>query len=221
MDRRALVAAAAITAVVTLLRLCGELLDGPAWLFGKAAGGGLSLVGIGWLVLPCGFWFARRLWQGGERPSLLRLVAHLAAGIAVVVVGFVLVQVWIGVRPAGMAVGAGGCVVGGAIVYLGWPALGRWLLAYAVLARLPIVAITAIAIGNDWGTHYEKLAEGAPALGPVARFLVLTLAQGTFWLPITLLGGALGGLLAASRAASQARRAAVSCSPVPSSHDQT
>ena len=46
MDRRALAAAAAITAVVTLLRLCDELLDGPAWLFGKAAGGGLSLVGV-------------------------------------------------------------------------------------------------------------------------------------------------------------------------------
>lgn len=201
MNARVLGVAAAITFVVALLRLAGELFGWDSSLFGTAAGGGAALVGIGWLVPVFGWVFGRRLAHAGPRPPALAW-RRLGAGIATLFLGFTLAKAAIGPTPLGMVVGAVGAVLAGVLAFASWPALGRWLLAYALLARLPIVAITAVAITNDWGTHYEKLADGAAPLAPLPRFCVLVLAQAVFWLPITLLGGALAGV-----AASRFRRA--------------
>lgn len=195
MSSRLLPVAFAVTFAVTLLRLVGELLGWNPVLFGAAAGGGGGIVGIGWLVPVFGALFARALaGEGHAVPA--GAWKRLLTGFAAIATGFTIAKVGIGTTPLGMAVGAAGSVVAGLFAFFAWPALGRRLFAYAVLARLPIVAITAIAIGNDWGTHYEKLADGAEPLAPWPRFLVLSLAQAVFWVPITLLGGALAGVLA-------------------------
>ena len=115
------------------------------------------------------------------------------------VVGMMLARFVLGVTPVSMAVAGAMSVLGAWFCARGWPQLAKWNLAYAIGARVPIVVITALAIAGDWGTHYEKLAPGAPALDALPRFLVLTLAQGTFWLPITVLGGGLAGLVVAGR----------------------
>jgi hypothetical protein len=193
----------AITLLVTLLRLGGERQGwNPRW-FGTAAGGGGAIVGISWLVPVFGFWFGRRLVAHGRRPaSMPRAFLRVGAGIGVVMIGFVTVKIVLGTTWLGMVVGMLGCAVGAVLAWSAWPALGRTLLIYGLSARLPVVAISAVAIANGWGTHYEKLAEGAPALAPVPTFLVLTLAQAALWLPITMLGGGLLGLVAAGRKSS-------------------
>ncbi|MFY9344666.1 MAG: hypothetical protein WAT39_19390, partial [Planctomycetota bacterium] len=56
-----LLLAAVVTFALTGVRLAGELLGGPEWLFGRAAGGGGALLGIGWLIPVVGAWFGRRL----------------------------------------------------------------------------------------------------------------------------------------------------------------
>ena len=61
--------AGVITLLVSLLRLYGELQEWSPTLFGKAAGGGMGLVGIAFLVPIFGFWFGRRLAANGKRPA--------------------------------------------------------------------------------------------------------------------------------------------------------
>jgi hypothetical protein len=46
------------------------------------------------------------------------------------------------------------------------------------------------------GSHYGRLAQGAPEYAALPRALVLCLAQAVFWVPLTLVFGGLAGLLA-------------------------
>lgn len=95
---------------------------------------------------------------------------------------------------------SGGALCGGAVACVAWPALGRALLAYALLARAPVVALTIVDVALGLGTHYGKLAQGAAPLEPLPRTVVLCLAQLAFWVPFTLLFGVLcGALLVAVR----------------------
>jgi hypothetical protein len=52
---------AAITLVVTVVRLALELAGAPAWLANRNAGGAGALIGIAWLPLVFGPWFALHL----------------------------------------------------------------------------------------------------------------------------------------------------------------
>jgi hypothetical protein len=85
------------------------------------------------------------------------------------------------------------------LAWRAWPELARALLGFAALQRLPVLAITVVAVANDWGTHYERLAPGSPPMGDGARTLVLCTAQACLWVPLTLLVGGLAGVLAARR----------------------
>jgi hypothetical protein len=67
---------AAITLGVTLLRLLLELGGAPGWLASNAAGGARALLGIAWLPLIFGPWFAFRIRP--HVPSTGSLVKRLA-----------------------------------------------------------------------------------------------------------------------------------------------
>src|SRR2546426_2025262 len=58
-----------ITLAVTLLRLIGELQHWSPVLFNPAAGGGGAIMGITWLVLIFGIYFALKLFNAGEGPA--------------------------------------------------------------------------------------------------------------------------------------------------------
>src|SRR5262245_5305894 len=64
--RGTLLGAASITLAVTLLRLMLELGKAPAWLAKRDAGGTGALIGIAWLPLVFGPWFAYRLRPGAD-----------------------------------------------------------------------------------------------------------------------------------------------------------
>src|SRR5689334_17445683 len=79
---------AVITLAVTLLRLVGELLHWPRALFNPDPGGPGALVGISWLPLVFGIYFALRLIEVGATPtSPLRALLHVIAGAAVGILG--------------------------------------------------------------------------------------------------------------------------------------
>ncbi len=85
-------------------------------------------------------------------------------------------------------------------VWHAWPPLARALFVYALAARIPILAITVLAVAGDWGTHYERLAPGSPVMGDALRTLILCAAQVCLWIPLTVMIGCFVGLLAAGRA---------------------
>jgi hypothetical protein len=188
---------ALVTLAVTALRLSGELLELGPPLFGGKAGAGGALVGIGWLIPLFGAVFAWRLLRAGRGPARpVSALATMLVGTGLVAAAFVVARLVMGPTPWAMAVGAAGSVVAGLCAFHAWPELGRLLLAYAIAARAPVMAIAFADVFLQLGTHYGKLAPGAAELAPIERALVLCLAQAVFWVPLTLLGGGLAGLLA-------------------------
>lgn len=185
-----------MTLLLTGVRLAGELFRGPEWLFGRAAGGDGSLVGIGWAIPVVGVWFARRMpAQYGPaiewRRAVLRTTAALL-GVAAVFVVAKLLPVSVGTFVF-VAATLPALALAGATA---WPALGRALLLYGGVVRLGTIGVTIVAVQCNWGTHYEQLAPGAPAMAPGARTVVLGAAQLCLWIPLTVLIGCLSGLLA-------------------------
>ena len=85
---------ALITLGITILRLVGELQHWPKPWFNPAAGGGGAIIGISWLPLIFGPYFAVKLAGAGDAPSSAGKAIGLAfAGLAVMVVGGFLVGV--------------------------------------------------------------------------------------------------------------------------------
>jgi hypothetical protein len=196
---------ALVTVAVTLLRLTGELRGwSPAW-FSRLPGGGLSPVGITWLVPLVGFYFGWRLGRAGLRPSSLGRVVGLAAAALVglpllaLLVGRLLRTGW----TANFVVWAVAAVAAAALAVAAWPALGRLLLAYAFAARIPVALVMAMAMYRNWGTHYDVPPPGFPAMPQLKRWLWIgLLPQMTMWVGFTLAVGAIAGAvgwLAASR----------------------
>jgi hypothetical protein len=187
---------ALVTLAVTVLRLSGELLGLGPPLFGTQAGGGGALVGIGWLIPLFGGVFAWRLQRAGLGPARpVSALATMLVGLGLVAVAFVVARLVMRPTPWAMAVGAAGSVLAGLCAFHAWRELGRLLFAYAIAARAPVMALAFADVFLQLGTHYGKLAPGAAELAPLPRALVLCLAQAVFWIPLTLLGGGLAGLL--------------------------
>jgi hypothetical protein len=205
---------ALISLGVTLLRLIGERRHwSPAW-FSPATGGivpsGMSwLVGITWLAVPFGAWFAWRLLAAGDGPpSAAHALGHAVLGIALVLGGLrlagrlplpfppILVVIW-----AVMALGA-------LLQWPTWPGLFKTLLVYGLTARVPVAVIMFLAMRGEWGTHYDYVGMPAPFQLPFwPRFLWLALfPQLVFWVGFTILAGSFAGSLVALAAR---RRAAV------------
>jgi hypothetical protein len=191
---------AIITLAVTALRLVGELQHWDQRFFNRAGGGPFAIVGIVWLVFIFGAWFAVKLARAGDGPaSLGRAFGFTVLGILI----FVGTAVGTGVAKVNplRAIGLV-CVmalVGGAVAYRGWPALGKVLFVYALAARVPVAALMLPAIIGHWGTHYDALPPSFPAMDPVKTWAIVGLfPQMTLWIGFTLIFGMLSGAIAAA-----------------------
>lgn len=198
--RRPFVVVVLVTLLLTGVRLAGERLGGPGWLFGRSAGGGGSLLGIGWLIPIIGFWFGRVLAREAPPPNgrgraLLLVVAGLAGVASVFTVARLMLPITFGT----FLFAATSLPLLTGFAWRAWPALARALLLYALGARLPILVITVLAVAGNWGTHYEQLAPGSSEMSDVARALVLCVAQLCLWIPLTVQIGCLSGLVAPRR----------------------
>jgi hypothetical protein len=190
-----------ITLAVTILRLAGELQQWSPILFGRAAGGGGALIGISWLPLIFGPYFAVKLTKADQAPaSAGRAFGFTGLGLILfVIAGFV----GFGPQfsfPGRMAVGYVLMAAAAGVSVVSWPVLGKTLLAYGYAARIPVVVIMYFAIAGNWGTHYDALppeySGPAELLGKYA--LIGVLPQLVFWITYTVIVGALLGIIAAT-----------------------
>ncbi len=190
-----------ITLGVTILRVVGELQGWSPILFGRAAGGGGAIVGISWLPLVLGPYFAVKLNNAGLGPAGCGRAIGYTIGALVIffLAGFVGFAPQISF-PGRMAVGYVLMVVAAGITVAGWPALGKTLIAYAYVARIPVAIVMFFAIRGSWGTHYDALPPdySGPADLATKFILVGLLPQMIFWVVATLIVGALLGTIAAA-----------------------
>jgi hypothetical protein len=192
---------AVITLAVTILRLVGELEHWPSPLFSDAAGGGLAIVGITWLPIFFGPWFALKLAGAGEQaPSAGKAIGFAFLGSAVFVGGGVWASVTFEHLSYVVLVAFVMMLIAAFIPGIGWPAFGRTLVAYAFAARIPVLVVMFMAMqgngGKGWGTHYDVVAPMF-AQASFARKYVFEafLPQMTLWIGWTVCVGALVGTI--------------------------
>jgi hypothetical protein len=199
---------AIITLAMSLLRLLGETRGWAPAFFKSDPGGPGSVIGIVWLVPIFGFYFGWRLAVAGQaprRPSiaelwhLLGIALMIGAGAGMPLLGFEL--------PGSLVPSAIANLLCALLALWSWPPLFRVNLLYAILARVPVMAITAIAVQRAWRTHYEKLGRQDLQMDALPKTLWLVLAQIGFWIPFTILFGGLFGCIGArfARAIARAR----------------
>ena len=192
---------AIITLGITILRLVGELQGWTPILFGRAAGGGGAILGISWLPLILGPYFALKL-AGSERgpAGLGRAIGMAVAGLVVFFMASYLAFGTTLAIPVRMTAGFAIMILAGAISVVGWPALGRTLIAYGYAARIPVAVIMYFAFRGNWGTHYDALPpEYTGPTDLVTKFIFLgVLPQFIFWVVYTIIIGALLGTIFAA-----------------------
>lgn len=204
---------ALLTLFVTIVRLVGECSDWLPVLFNRNGPDPKlqqGLFGITLLIPLFGFWFGFKLRRATGGPAnLTSALLQYVIGAGVLAGGFyaALTLGWVVMPTAaqpGEVVGMG-IVLGllGAVFLVAltaWPRLSSTLLVYALLARLPVVAITFVAVANDWGTHYEKLPPHFRLPEGMDKAMFLSMPQLVFWPVVTMLVGGLCGCLGAALA---------------------
>ena len=187
-----------ITLVITLLRIAGELRHWSPTLFNSSPGGGGALVGITWLVLIFGVYFALKLSSDGKGPASAGRSAGMAVfGLLLLVGGgFVAAAPQVNI-PGKLVIGLLLFATAAALQFKTWPALSKALLAYGYAARIPVVLVSFFAIRGNWGTHYDALPPGLPETSFWTRYLQTVLVpQLIFWIAFTVVVGTLFGSIA-------------------------
>ena len=188
-----------ITLAVTLLRLIGELQNWPSVLFSREAGGGGSIIGITWLALVFGAYFALKLARAGEvPPSALRVIGFAVLGLALTFVGGFLGFGMKADFPGKILIGLILIAAGAVIPFFGWKALSKVLLAYGYAARIPVVILMYFAMRGDWKTHYDAVPPEFPTnLSFWAKYFQLAVVpQMVMWIAFTIIMGSLFGGIA-------------------------
>jgi len=188
-----------ITLGITILRLEGELHHwGSPW-FNSSAGGGGAIMGISWLPIIFGPYFALQLAGSGEGTSSYgKAVGMTIGGLMVMVLGgFVLFK-----SGNSAVLGILGFVltlVAAFVARLGWRSLGSALIAYAFAARIPVLIVMFFAMRGGWGTHYDAV-EARFAAAPLWTkfFYEAFLPQMMLWIGYTAVVGSLFGEIVAA-----------------------
>ena len=191
-----------ITLAITILRLVGELQHwGMPWV-GNAAGGGFAIIGISWLPIIFGPYFAWKLANAGDGTSSIgKAIGMSAVGLVVFILGGVLFG--IGETKHITALVLAGFVVALASAFIprmGWRSLGNALLAYAFAARIPVLIVMYLAMsangGKGWGTHYDVVGPGFTVTSLGQKWFDLAfLPQMSLWIGWTAIIGALLGTI--------------------------
>jgi hypothetical protein len=193
---------ALITLGITILRLVGELEHWPKPWFSPAAGGGLAIVGISWLPIIFGPYFALKLAGAGDGPSSTGKAIGLALlGLVVLFLGGLLVGVTALHHPNLTVIGFLITLVAAFIPGIGWRSLGNTLLAYGFAARIPVVVVMYFAMhgngGQGWGTHYDAVGPTFAQASFARKFVYAAiLPQMTSWIGWTVVVGSIFGIIA-------------------------
>ena len=190
---------ALITLAITILRLMGEFRHwGSPWFKGSPGGPG-AIVGISWLPILFGPYFAMKLSARGEGPpSYGKAFAALGGGLAVLIVAIALL---ITSNEEGALAIAGYllALVAALVPRRGWRSLTTTLLAYAFAARIPVLIIAFLAMQGRWGTHYDAVGDRLAQASLWGRFFPEAfLPQMFFWIGYTVILGAFCGEVVAA-----------------------
>jgi len=186
---------AVITLVITILRVGGELHHWSSLGFNRSAGGGGAVIGISWLPIFFGPYFAMKLAGAGEGPvSYGKALGVALAGLVVMIGGGILV----GLTEAhpGILTLAGFVIMLAAafLASMGWGRLGKTLLGYAFAARIPVLVVMYFAMKGNWGTHYDALPARYQSLALWKKFFdAAFLPQMFMWIGYTVIVGSLIG----------------------------
>jgi hypothetical protein len=190
---------ALLTLVITVLRLEGELHHwGSPW-FNASAGGGGAIVGISWLPIIFGPYFALKLVGSGEgTSSYVKAFGMTMAGLVVMVLGGV-VLFKSGNSAVLAVIGFTLTLVAALVARVGWRPLGSTLISYAFAARFPVLIVMYFAMRGGWGTHYDAV-EARFATAPLWTkfFYEAFLPQMFVWIGYTVVIGSLFGEIAAA-----------------------
>jgi len=206
-----------ITLAVTILRLVGELEHWPTPWFSTAAGGGAALVGISWLPIIFGPYFALKLATAGEGPaSMGKAIIFAVLSLLVFALAALLFGVTIS-HPSLLTLVALLLMLAAAFIPgIGWQSLGNTLVAYAFAARIPVLVVMYFAMnangGAGWGTHYDAVPPALAHASLGMKFLYAAiLPQMTMWIGWTAVLGSIVGTLVTAivRRGKQAAPAAV------------
>ena len=192
---------AVITLAVTILRVVGEVKHWPAPWFNNSAGGGFALVGISWLPIIFGPYFALKLTDAGEgAASMGKAIGFAFASLVVLVAGGALFGMTINHANILTALALLLMLAAAFVPGLGWRALGNTLIAYAFAARIPVLIVMYFAMtgngGAGWGTHYDAVPPNLASLAPMRKFFYLAvLPQMTLWIGFTVVVGSIVGTI--------------------------
>lgn len=196
--RKLILVPAIITLGVTIVRLMGELYGGPELLFGRQAGGGGALVGISWILIPFGIYFAISLSRSGfPAKSCGKLIGMaILSFILMMVIGAGAMILLASTPAAGLVITSLAAVGVMFLVKSSWPELFKTLVLYAFAARIPVAIIMFFAILGDWGTHYDAPPPEMEGMNWMAEwFLTGLIPQFTVWIATTaVIGGLFGGI---------------------------
>lgn len=197
---------AVITLGITLLRLAGELLHWSPRFFSAAPGGatpglGPAIIGISWLPIFFGPYFAVKLARSGNGASSMWKTLGLAVlGFVIMIVGM-----FVGFAPQVKIPGKEVLeillvVLAPTLVMLGWPALFKTLVVYGYAARIPVAIVMLFALSGHWGTHYDALPPNVavPASFFGKYMFVAFVPQMIIWIAFTVLVGTIFGTIVAA-----------------------
>ena len=206
---------ALISLVVTLVRLSGELRHWSARWFSSETGGtdpqGVSwIIGITWLVVPFGVYFAMRLvWMGRGPRSAGKVALCGVIGLALIFCARYLFVLFPGHFPVILIPLWLFWAAAAALQYFAWPALFKTLLAYGLAARVPVAIIMFLAMLGSWGTHYDYV--GTPlqfSMPLIPRYFWLAFfPQLVAWVAFTITLGTFAGVIAVAIARPKAKGA--------------
>ena len=195
---------ALITLGITILRLVGELEHWPKPWFSAAAGGGGAIIGISWLPIIFGPYFALKLAGAGDGPaSFGKAIGFALLGLVVLFLGGFVAEASFAHHPTRALIGLLLMLASAFIPGIGWRALGNTLLAYAFAARIPVLIVMYFAMhgngGQGWGTHYDVAPPNFPPQSLGAKFLHLAVfPQMTLWIGWTVVLGSILGIIIAA-----------------------
>jgi len=195
---------AILTLLVTVLRLVGELQHwGSPWVVNAHGGSDGAILGVTWLPVLFGPYFAWMLIKSGFGPSSVGGAVGAAVGSVVLFLIGSVVAGYTETHPGILTlVGFLITLAAAFIPGKGWRAFGVTLLAYAFAARIPVAIVMFIAMsahgGQGLGTHYDVVGDQFAALAsPWWKKFVLfgLIPQVTLWIGWTAAVGSLAGTL--------------------------
>ncbi|MBK8978062.1 MAG: hypothetical protein IPM29_19320 [Planctomycetes bacterium] len=180
-----------LTAVVLFVRLGGELAGLAPSVFSREPGGGMSPLGIVWLVPIFGLVFGWRRTGERDAPDRPGLAAMLAfAGLAIpALLAFLSVSIFKVPYP-GMFVGpAIGALIGISLCWRGWPGAFWPVFVYSLVTRILVSAITLLAGYAEWDTHFTKVDPKMEVVASLSHWQQVLAAcgfQAVGWLPVSV-----------------------------------